>query len=89
MRLDTTTTGTTEPLTWKFHCLVVVSSAIALWPPVTPAIRIELPPGPVDNKTVLGLDATVDALDSQVCALLSELLLVEWKEAEDEDDRCV
>lgn len=65
----------------------MVSSAIALWL-LTPAIRVEVPPGPADNSIVLGLDAAVDALDSQVCALFTELLeeCIEW---DDEVDRCV
>lgn len=49
---------------------------------------MEVPPGPADNRIVLGLDVAVDALESQVCALCTELL-EEWIEWDEGDDRCV
>ena len=53
-------------------------------------MRVDMPPGPAvaDSKTVLGLDAAVEALDSQVCALCTELL-EEWIEWDEDVDRCV
>ena len=54
-----------------------------------PAIRVDAPPGPADNKTVLGLDATVEPLDSQVCALCTELLAEECTEADEDEALCV
>ena len=58
---------------------------MALWL-LTPTIRADPALGPVDNNTVLGLEAVVDALDSQVCVLCTELP-DEWKDAEEEEER--